>query len=136
MVLKGKLLRGFKVHKGGRPMDETMPLKTSYVDLDLLEYNDDTLKFLRKKLDDFTIDVFRMVIKENKVHRGLVKTRLENYHGMRKKYDASFLTLESQGFIEKKEDGTATPYFVSVRGRQLATLLSMEKHERKELLHD
>ncbi|MFT9495748.1 MULTISPECIES: hypothetical protein [Bacillota] len=117
-------------------MNDKTSIKVGYKDLDLLEYDEDTLRFLRKKLDDFTIDVFRRIITENKLHRGLIKARLEDFHSMRKKYDASFLILEAQGFIEKKEDGTATPYFVTVRGRQLGQLLKMEKLEREELVND
>lgn len=108
------------------------PIVEKYIDLDELEYNESTLKFLRKKLDDFTINIFRQVVSENKNHRGLVKTRLDDYHNMRKKYDSAFLMLEAQGFIEKKEDGTATPYFITVRGRQLGALLSEERRNRLE----
>ncbi|MEQ2529208.1 hypothetical protein WMO40_21265 [Bacillaceae bacterium CLA-AA-H227] len=103
-----------------------------YIDLDELEYNENTLKFLRKKLDDFTINIFRQVVNENRNHRGLVKTRLDDYHNMRKKYDSAFLMLEAQGFIEKKEDGTATPYYITIRGRQLGTLLSEERRKLEE----
>lgn len=117
-------------------MNGKAPIRVGYRDLDLLEYDEDTLKFLRKKLDDFTIGVFRMIIQENKRHKGLVKTRIEDFHKSRKRYDASFLTLEVQGFIEKKEDGTATPYYVTVRGRQLGQLLQLEKMERKEHTND
>jgi hypothetical protein len=113
-------------------MSELLTPKESYKDLDQLRYDEDTLRFLRKKLDDFTINIFRKTVQENKLHKGLVKTRLENFHGMRKRYDAAFLILESQGFIEKKEDGTATPYYVTIRGRQLGQLLAEEK-KRKEL---
>ncbi|QCJ45602.1 hypothetical protein FAY30_26395 (plasmid) [Bacillus sp. S3] len=104
-----------------------MAQKENYKDLDQLEYDEDTVRFLRKKLDDFAIDVFRKIISENKLKLGLVKTKLDNYHGMRKRYDSSFLILEAQGFIEKKEFGTATPYYVTVRGKQLAHLLHEEK---------
>lgn len=117
-------------------MEKSLYMDSDYIDLDLLEYDINTLRFLRKKIDDFTINVFRQIVQANKVQKGLVKTRLEDYQGMRKKYDGSFLILESQGFIEKIEDGTATPYFVTVRGRQLATLLSQEKLNREELIND
>lgn len=117
-------------------MEKSLQTDSDYIDLDLLEYDIDTLRFLRKKIDDFTINVFRKIINENRDKKGLVKTRLEGYKGMRKKYDASFLILESQGFIAKKEDGTATPYFVTVRGRQLATLLSQEKLNKEVLIND
>jgi hypothetical protein len=103
-----------------------------YIDLDELEYDLNTLKFLRKKLDEFTIDIFRKVVIENRNQRGLIKARLEDYHGMRKKYDSAVLILEAQGFIEKKEDGTATPYYVTIRGQQLGTLLSDEKRKTLE----
>lgn len=113
-------------------LSELLTQKENYKDLDQLEYDEDTLRFLRKKLDDFTIDVFRKTIQENKLHKGLVKTRLDNFHGMRKRYDSAFLMLEAQGFIEKKEDGTATPYYVTVRGRQLAQLLYEEKLRKEQ----
>jgi hypothetical protein len=103
-----------------------------YIDLDELEFNENTLRFFRKKLDDFTIDVFRKVVTQNKLHKGLVKTRLENYKSKRKRYDAAFLTLEAQGFIEKREDGTSTPYYTTIRGRQLGTLLQNERLSKGE----
>lgn len=114
-------------------VSDSQGIKAQYRDLDELEYDEDTLKFLRKKQDDFTVDVFRKIVSENKIHRGLVKTRLEQYHSLRKRYDASFLMLESQGFIEKKEDGTATPYFITIRGRQLGQLLREEKLRNQEV---
>lgn len=114
-------------------MSDAQGTKSQYKDLDELEYDEDTLRFLRKKLDDFTVDVFRKIVSENRVHKGLVKTRLEQYHSLRKRYDASFLMLESQGFIEKKEDGTATPYYITIRGRQLGQLLKEEKLRNQEV---
>jgi predicted transcriptional regulator len=51
---------------------------------------------------------------------------------MRKRYDAAFLTLEAQGFIEKQEDGTSTPYYITIRGRQLGTLLKNEQLSKGE----
>lgn len=103
----------------------------SYIDIDKISYDEDTLRFLRKKLDEFTIELFRLVIKTNASHEGLVKTRLDNYQTMRKRYDASFLILEAQGFIEKREVGPSTPYYVTNRGRQLITLLKQENTENK-----
>ncbi|WP_034659314.1 hypothetical protein [Robertmurraya massiliosenegalensis] len=113
-------------------MSNEKSVSEKYIDLDEIEYNENTLKFLRKKLDDFSINIFRQVVSENRNHRGLVKTRLEDYHNMRKKYDSAFLMLEAQGFIEKKEDGTATPYYITIRGRQLGTLLSEERRKLEE----
>lgn len=103
-----------------------------YVDFEDVLYTEEQLRFLRKKLDDFTIEMFRKVIQENRNQRGLVKTRLEKYQSLRKKYDNSFLILEAQGFIEKKEDGTMTPYYITTRGRQLVKLLKDEKQKREE----
>ncbi|MFB1100379.1 hypothetical protein [Terribacillus sp. JSM ZJ617] len=97
------------------------------------EYDKQTLKFLRDKHNEFTTEVFRKILiynRENQNLKGLVKTRLEDYKSKRKKYDAAFIVLESQGFIEKKEDGTSTPYFVTIRGLQLGTLLTQEKKRR------
>lgn len=90
----------------------------------------DVLYFLRKKLDNFTIDCLRKV-KDFHNLEGLHKTKLENYKAHRKKYDAAFLTLEVQGFIEKKNDGKAKPYYLSVRGFQLIHLLVQEKIRKK-----
>ncbi|MGE8081347.1 hypothetical protein [Peribacillus loiseleuriae] len=97
-----------------------------------LKYSPEVLQFFRKKLDEFTINIFIQAVRENKEHRGLVKTRLPNYHSMRKKYDAAFLILEYQGFLEKKEDGTATPYYVTIRGLQLGKLIQVENKRKDE----
>lgn len=113
-------------------LSELLTQKENVEDLDKLKYDDETLLFLRLKLDDFTIDVFRKIIQMNKLHKGLVKTRLDNFHGMRKRYDSAFLTLEAQGFIEIEKDGTATPYFVTIRGKQLAQLLHEEKLRKEQ----
>ena len=115
-------------------MREGHEVRNQYIDLDELEYDLHTLRFLRKKLDHFAIDVFRMVVNANRLHTGLIKTRIPDYQSMRKKYDAAFITLEAQGFIDKKEDGTATPYYVTKRGQQLGTLLSEEKKMKNEVL--
>ncbi len=104
-----------------------------FIDLDQLQYNSETLIFLRKKLDRFTIEVFRKVLNSNSLSSGLVKTRLEDYQSQRKKYDNAFIILEYQGFIEKKEDGNMTPYWVTLRGKQLLTLLKEEKQKREEI---
>ncbi|GGI18035.1 hypothetical protein [Gottfriedia solisilvae] len=92
-----------------------------------LTFDETTLRFFRDRLDDFSINIFRQVFHENKNDLGLIKTRLPNYLSRRKSYDAAFLTLEAIGFIEKNEDGARTPYFLTVRGIQLAQLLSNEK---------
>jgi predicted transcriptional regulator len=110
-------------------LDKEVLENVKYKDLDQLLYDEDVIRFLRKKLDNFTLNVFREVLNHNKEHRGLVKTRMENFHNMRKRYDAAFLTLEVQGFIEKREDGTATPYYVTVRGLQLLEILKQDKKE-------
>lgn len=117
---------------GGDNVGNEKSVTEKYIDLDQLEYNENTLRFLRKKLDDFTIDIFRETVRSNKEHKGMVKTRIPNYQNMRKKYDSSFLMLEAQGFIEKREDGTATPYYVTIRGQQLLTILKEEKRKKEE----
>lgn len=112
--------------KGGLSLSE----KTIYKDLDKLEYNTDTLSFLRKKLDYFTIEIFLRICKANKKHKGILKTKLKDYHVQRKKYDTAFTILEAQGFIERREEGTSTPYFTTIRGTQLLQLLlHIEKDE-------
>ena len=104
--------------------------RIQYIDLEELEYDYDVLLFLRKKLDPFTIDCFRMVVKKH-TSDGLTKTQIENYNSHRKRFDAAFLILEGQGFIEKRSVGVHKPYFVTVRGLQLASLLRDEKREQQ-----
>lgn len=109
-------------------MTEKEAVHSTIIDLDQIEYDSHVLLFLRKKLDDFTINLFRKIFQENKKNPlGLMKTHIEDYHSMRKKYDNAFLILESQGFIERHELGTATPYHITVRGKQLVILLANEK---------
>ncbi len=106
-----------------------------YIDLDEVIYDEYTLRFLRKKLDEFALEILRQVALENKQHRGLAKTRLEDYRKKRPKYDDTFLILEAQGFIETKKDGTSNPYYITIRGRQLIKLLTEEKKLKKEVLN-
>jgi len=117
-------------------MSETQVAGEQSKDLNELEYDIDTLLFLRNKLDDFTVDIFRKIVNQNRMHQGLVKTRLDQYHSLRKRYDAAFLVLESQGFIEQRKDGTATPYYITIRGRQLGHLLKEEKLRKQEELRN
>lgn len=105
--------------------------RIKYVDIDELEYPKSVLVFLRKKLDEFTIDCFRKVTNHHN-KGGLHKTKIEDYETNRKKYDNAFLTLEVQGFIEKKQNGTFKPYFLTVRGFQLIHLLQEEKKLSKK----
>jgi hypothetical protein len=111
-------------------------LKKSYIPYEDYEFDKPTLLYFRTKIDEFKIDILREIARENKQHRGLVKTRYKDYRNKRKQYDDAFLVLETLGFIDKKEDGTATPYFVSVRGRQLITLLAEEKLEREREMNN
>ncbi|WP_214484488.1 hypothetical protein [Bacillus sp. SM2101] len=98
------------------------------VDLDNITYPEDVTRFLRKKLDTFHITILKRIVKEQQeTGRGLIKTRLEDYQSKRKRYDAAFLILESQGFIDRKADGTSTPYFITIRGKDLIKLLRQEK---------
>lgn len=90
------------------------------------EFDQHTLKFFRERLDEFTLEIFKQVFISNQNDLGLIKTRLPNYINKRKSYDAAFLILESIGFIEKSEDGARTPYYTTVRGVQLAQLLTNE----------
>lgn len=103
--------------------------KLIYRDLDELLYSPEIIQFFRKMMDDFTLELFKKVVRQNKAGSGLVKTRLEDYHSLRKRYDTAFTVLEAQGFIQRKEDGTSTPYFVTVRGNQLLKLIVHEKDE-------
>ncbi len=141
MFLKGTLKTNLVVHKvvkvinikkeGQNPGN--IPVQVVYKDFNAdLKYSPEVLHFLRKKLDDFTINIFIQAVRENKEHRGLVKTRLPNYHSKRKKYDAAFLILEYQGFLDKKEDGTATPYYITIRGIQLGQLIQGENKRKDE----
>lgn len=106
--------------------------KITYVDLEMLEYEDNVLLFLRKKLDSFAVDVLRMIRNEHKKD-GLNKTSIDNYAEHRKRYDAAILVLEGQGFIENRPVGTSKPYFLTVRGLQLIQLLIKERAREKEL---
>ena len=99
--------------------------QVKYIDLEKLLYDPKVLMFLRKKLDSFAIDCFRKIISQHN-RNGLNKTKIEDYVVHRKRYDAAFLILESQGFVEKRADGISKPYFVTVRGLQLSSLLSVE----------
>lgn len=101
-----------------------------------LEYSEEVLLFFSSMLDDFTINIFKETLKSNKNHQGLSKTRIPGYITSRKRYDAAFLTLEKQGFIEKIIDGTKSPYFTTVRGRQLVQVLKQIKMDRKEFTYD
>ncbi|MEW9673590.1 hypothetical protein [Ammoniphilus sp. 3BR4] len=101
------------------------------VDLDEILFHPEHLLFFRKKMDDFTVEVFKKVVRANKSGHGLIKTRLENYHSQRKHYDRAFTILEAQGFIDKKEDGTCTPYSVTNRGRQLLKMLVTEEQQKQ-----
>lgn len=104
-----------------------------YMDLDNLLYPDDVLLFLRKKLSSFDVDCLRAV-KSKQKEGGLLKTKIEKYDENRKKYDHSFIVLESQGFIEPKKDGVSRPYFLTPRGLQLVVLLSDEKQKYEKRL--
>lgn len=111
----------------GKPENSAVEIQNiKYVDLEEINYSHDVLLFLRKKLDPFTIDCLRKV-KDHHQIGGLNKTKIENYNDHRKRYDAAFLILESQGFIEWQQDGISKPYFLTVRGRQLIQLLVKEK---------
>lgn len=107
-----------------------------YVDLNEFKYSDNTIRFLRSKLDDFAISCFRSVAKATREGTGLTKTSITNYTEQRKKYDAAFLLLEGQGFIEVKADGVKKPYFLSVRGYQLVAYLQGTKANRESATLD
>lgn len=93
-------------------------------------YTKSVLQFLRNKLDDFTIDCFRLVVKNHK-HGGLVKTKMvEDYFKRRASYDRSFYFLEAQGFIENSEYGNMKPYIITPRGEQLISILKDEKQKK------
>ncbi|MEH6945415.1 hypothetical protein [Bacillus sp. JJ722] len=100
-----------------------------YRDINDITYSNEVLQFLRSKLDDFTIDCFREVVKHHK-NGGLTKTSLNVYTNQRKKHEAAFLILESQGFIEVKMDGLKKPYFLTPRGLQLVNYLQKEARNK------
>lgn len=106
--------------------------RITYLDLSDLTYKNDVIRFLRSKLDDFAIDCFREVTKKHQ-SGGLMKTSFDNYHEQRKKYDAAFILLEGQGFIEVKANGVKKPYFLTIRGKQLVTYLTEEKHKKESI---
>ena len=113
-----------------KPTGEIQNVK--YVDIEEISYNQDVLLFLRKKLDAFAIECLRKVMHHHN-NGGLNKTKIDNYNDHRKRYDAAFLILESQGFIEWQQDGISKPYFLTIRGRQLIHMLSAEKAQNKSL---
>lgn len=95
------------------------------------EYPQYILNFLRSKLDDFTVECFKLVVRHNK-HGGVVKSKtLEDYFNKRFIYERAFASLEAQGFIEAKELGNMKPYFVTNKGIQLAVLIKREMEENK-----
>lgn len=104
-----------------------------YVDLEKLQYEYNVLLFLRKKLDSFAIDCFRKIVNQHN-KEGLNKTKLDDYVEHRKRYDASFLTLEVQGFVEKRSNGISKPYFLTTRGLQLVHLLKEEKEKENNVV--
>lgn len=113
---------------------------THYIDSRELTFDIKTLKLLRNQLNNFTLDVLRYILKENKKGIGLAKTKIDDYQIHRKKYDMSFFTLESQGFIEYQKDGLYLPYYLTIRGKQLIKLLHYEKktilQENGQSLHN
>lgn len=81
-------------------------------------YNDETLNYLKTKLDSFDIECLNQV-KEKSSTRGLRKTELEDYKSKRKAYDSAYTRLEAQGLIRIVPDGTFRPYFITARGEQM-----------------
>lgn len=113
-------------------MDENQGVfKPSHVDNEKLEYSEDVLRFLYSMLGKFTLDCFNQVRKQHN-HLGFSKTTIEDYHSLRKKYDAAFLILESQGFIYWEAVATSKRYFLTIRGRQLFTLIKNDREKLSE----
>ena len=108
--------------------EEEKAVEKVYIELNDLVYSPSVLLFLRRKIDDFTIDCLRKIF-DHRNTGGLHKTKIQDYNLHRKRYDAAILTLEVQGFIEHKQDGKNKPYFLTVRGRQLVRLLAEEKDQ-------
>lgn len=106
---------------------EAIPIINS----ETFQYSEDVLRFLFNKLDSFTLNCFNQVRKHHN-HLGFSKTTIEDYHSLRKKYDASFLILEYQGFIEWEAVATSKRYFLTIRGRQLFTLIKAEREKLKK----
>lgn len=106
-------------------------LKTPDEDYENLEYGEDVLRFLYSMLDPFTLDCFNQVRKKHN-HLGFSKTTIPDYHSQRKKYDAAFLVLEYQGFIFWEAVATSKRYFLTIRGRQLVTIIREERRRQAE----
>lgn len=101
-------------------------IKANTYDINQIQYSNDVLYFLRKKLDDFTIDIFHTIVEFHE-RGGIGKVNFDNYTNARKRYDNAFLILDAQGFIETKPTGVKKPYFLTVRGQQLISFLEGEE---------
>lgn len=95
-------------------------------DIDQIKYSNDVLLFLRKKLNDFAINLLYMIVEFHE-RGGIGKTNFDNYTNKRKQYDDAFVILDAQGFIEAKPSGVKKPYFLTIRGQQLISFLEKEE---------
>lgn len=97
------------------------------MDFDKLEeeliYTDEVLLYLKNKLDEGALHCFKLVADANDTPYGLLRTKLPDFKGNRRKYDLGFTILEAQGFVHSRPIGNMRPYFLSVRGKQLKVLL-------------
>lgn len=94
-----------------------------------LLYTEDVLHYFRNKLDKGTLECFRIVAESTNPY-GLLRTKIPDFNQNRRVYDLGFTILEAQGFIRMEEFGNMRPYFLTIRGQQLADLLRAEP--RKE----
>ncbi|MFC5449119.1 hypothetical protein ACFPOG_12675 [Paenibacillus aestuarii] len=94
---------------------------------DAIEYSDETLSLLATNLkDNDVLYIFKQVFRFRS-HGGFKKAYLPDWNTRRRRYDNAFTILEATKFIEKMEDGSSTPYFPTVRGKQLVVHLINEK---------
>lgn len=111
--------------------DNKRVVDTSQLNSETFEYSENVLRFLFNMLDSFTLNCFNQVRKQHN-HLGFSKTTIDDYHSQRKKYDAAFTILEYQGFIHWKAVATSKRYFLTIRGRQLFTLIKSERENYKK----
>lgn len=95
-----------------------------------LEYPKDVLMYLKNKLDASTIHCFKLVVEASNDSEnfgiGLLRTKIPDFNEKRRTYDLGFTILEAQGFIRTEKIGTFRPSLLTVRGKQLYSLLKEE----------
>lgn len=93
---------------------------------DPTQYGEDVLRLLATNLrEPDVLLIFKQVFRFRD-HGGFKKAFLPDWNTRRRRYDNAFTILEATKFIEKREDGASTPYFPTIRGRQMVLYLVNE----------